>query len=236
MGSERLPGKSVKDLAGQPMVGALIQRLDSLKCTKWLATSDSDEDDILAHIAKTRGWQVLRGSKENVLSRFEQILTGGDSTYCLRVTGDNPLVCPIGLTEMIRKFIDSSQDIDYMSDFDFKQYPVGAFAEIFSVPKFLSGIKAIPVQEPWHFSHVTSWMRKSTRISPLQLPANFEFRPSWRWTVDYPEDFDFISQLIKCIGESWIHSTYPQIVQILDQNPKLLAINSSLVQKPLELG
>ena len=236
MGSERLPGKSVMDLAGHPMLDALVQRLDGLSCMKWLATSDSDEDDVLAQIAKTRGWQVLRGSKEDVLSRFEEILTRGDSTYCIRVTGDNPLVCPNGLTEMIRKFKDVDQEIDYMSDFDFRQYPVGAFAEIFSVAKFLSGIKDIPASEPWHLSHVTSWMRKTTRISPLQLPTSFVSRASWRWTVDYPEDLEFMIRLIKYIGNSWINSTYQEIVQILDENPKLLTINSGFAQRPLELG
>jgi spore coat polysaccharide biosynthesis protein SpsF (cytidylyltransferase family) len=236
MGSERLPGKSAMDLAGYPMLDALITRLDGLSCVKWLATSDSEEDDVLEFIAKARGWQVLRGSREDVLSRFQEILTRGDSTYCIRVTGDNPLVCPNGLTEMIRKFKDVDQEIDYMSDFDFRQYPVGAFAEIFSVAKFLSGIKDIPAKEPWHFAHVTSWMRKSARSSPLQLPADFPLRPSWRWTVDYPEDLDFIAQLIKSIGSSWINSTYQEIVQILDANPDLLAINSKFDQKPLELG
>jgi spore coat polysaccharide biosynthesis protein SpsF (cytidylyltransferase family) len=236
MGSERLPGKSMLGLAGQPMIDALMQRLDAINCEKWLATSDSDEDDVLSIFAKKHGWQVLRGSKEDVLSRFEQILTRGDSTYCLRVTGDNPLVCPTGLTEMIRKFDDLCQEIDYMSDFDFGEYPVGAFAEIFSVPKFLSGVKDIPADEPWHFAHVTSWMRKSTRISPLQLPSIFVPRTSWRWTIDYPEDLEFISQLIKCMGRSWISSTYPEIVRVLDSKPQLLAINFSLKQKPIELG
>ena len=236
MGSERLPGKSVMVLDGQPILDSLMQRLEELECEKWLATSESKEDDALSDIAKGRGWRILRGSKDNVLSRFEKILINGDSSYCIRVTGDNPLVCPKGLIKMIQTFNSVETEIDYMSDFDFGFYPVGAFAEIFSVSKFLSGLKGIPILEPWHLAHVTSWMRKTTRISPLALPLNFEKRPGWRWTIDYPEDFEFMTKLIKELGNSWTQATYPEILEVLEQNPELTKINSHLHQKPIELG
>ena len=236
MGSHRLPGKSAFLLSGKPIVDVLMQRLNGLECEKWLATTDSSEDDFLADIAKSWGWQVLRGSNKNVLRRFEEILAHDEFSYCLRVTGDNPLVCPEALSVMIETFTTTDQEFDYMSDFDFGRYPVGAFAEIFSVSKFLSGIKDIPESEPWHFAHVTSWMRRTNRISPLRLPDEFKQRKNWRWTVDYAEDFEFISKLISVLGDSWINLNYPKIVEVLDMNPELLQINSSIKQKSIELG
>ena len=236
MGSVRLPGKSARMLTGRPILDALMQRLEGLPCTKWLATSKSTEDDILVDIGKFRGWQILRGSNENVLSRFEEILTNSDASYCIRVTADNPLVCPEGLSAMIKTFTSADPPIDYMSDFDFGFFPTGAFAEIFSVSKFLSTIKDIPESEPWHFSHVTSWMRKNTRISSLRLPIEFEQRPNWRWTIDYPEDFEFISQLTKTLGDSWVNFSYPEIIEVLDKSPALTKINSGIAQKSIEQG
>ena len=236
MGSHRLPGKSALMLSDKPILEGILQRLEGLSCTKWLATSDSDEDDLLANMAANQGWKIFRGSKDNVLSRFVEILSEGEDDYCVRVTGDNPLVCPKGLEIMIESFMSSDEPIDYMSDFDFGQYPIGAFAEIFSVNSFLSGIKNIPKSEPWHFAHVTSWMRKNTPITSLGLPAEFEKRPGWRWTVDYPEDLYFIRKLIELLGQSWVELTYPEIVRILDKNLELLQINSRVKQKPIELG
>jgi spore coat polysaccharide biosynthesis protein SpsF len=236
MGSLRLPGKSTKKLNGVPLLSLIFQRLERLDIPKWLATSESPEDDVLVQIAMGSGWEVFRGSDLNVLSRFEEILLNNHFDNCVRATGDNPLLCPSGISEMIRYFNLNDHEIDYMSDFDFGYYPLGAFAEIFSVAKFLSSIKDITEYEPWHFSHVTSWMRKSTRISPLKLPDEFVRRPGWRWTVDYPEDFEFLGRLTDVLGKSWMNMTYPEIVKVLDRNPELLKINLGVSQKLIELG
>ena len=79
-------------------------------------------------------------------------------------------------------------------------------------------------------------MRRTNRISPLRLPDEFKQRKNWRWTVDYAEDFEFISKLISVLGDSWINLNYPKIVEVLDMNPELLQINSSIKQKSIELG
>jgi spore coat polysaccharide biosynthesis protein SpsF (cytidylyltransferase family) len=236
MGSDRLPGKASAILFDKPMLEVIMQRLQGLPCSKWLATSDSTEDNVLADMATFRGWKVLRGSKDDVLSRFVEILLRSKDDYCLRVTGDNPLVCPKGLHIMIENIKNSHDRIEYVSDFDYGEYPIGAFAEIFSVPAFLSGIKNIPKSEPWHFAHVTSWMRKTAQVGSLQLPAEFVQRPGWRWTVDYPEDLVFIRKLTESLGKSWIDLTYPEIVSVLDKKLNLLRINSSVNQKSIELG
>ena len=236
MGSVRLPGKSAMKLNGTPLLSLIFLRLEQLNIPKWLATSDTQEDDVLVQMAMDSGWEVFRGSDLNVLSRFQEILSNSNFDNCVRVTGDNPLVCYRGISEMIKSFNLCNHEIDYMSDFDFGQFPIGAFAEIFSVAKFLTGIKDISESEPWHLAHVTSWMRKSTQISPLILPKEFVPRKGWRWTVDYPEDFEFIERLTDVLGDSWIHMTYPEIVRVLDENPELLKINLGISQKLIELG
>lgn len=236
MGSQRLPGKSALSLGGMPLIEAIMQRLDRLTCEKWLATSNSVEDELLVDIGHRRGWQVYRGSKENVVSRFEAILRDGNYDYCIRVTGDNPLVCPNGLQLMTEAFAATFKKIDYISDFELGQYPTGAFAEIFSAAVFLESLGTIPITDHWHFSHVTSWMRLISRTSSLKLPREFKHRPKWRWTVDYPEDFQFINQLVNVMGSSWLDWSYPEIVKVLDKYPQLTEINQGLVQKQIELG
>jgi spore coat polysaccharide biosynthesis protein SpsF len=236
IGSQRLPGKSVISLGQTNIIETIFSRLNILDVSKWLATSSLPEDDVLAKTALRYGWKVHRGDDEDVLSRFVDVLSEEKAKTCLRVTGDNPLVCPVGLKRMIEKFHLMRDESDYMSDFDFGHFPTGAFAEVFSVPKFLTGIKHIPKSEPWHHAHVTSWMRKSTRVSSLLLPNDFLRRPNWRWTVDYAEDLQFIKQLIEKLGDSWIEFSYPEIVKVIDRNPDLVRINYGMKQKSIELG
>ena len=236
MGSQRLPGKSDFFLGQKTILETIFSRLNDLDVSKWLATSSLPEDDVLEKRALLYGWRVYRGENKDVLSRFVEILSKESAETCVRVTGDNPLVCPAGLKRMIENFNSLNNEIDYMSDFDFGYFPAGAFAEVFSVPKFLMGIESIPNVEPWHRAHVTTWMRKTTRISSLLLPNDFVSRPNWRWTVDYSEDLRFIHQLINKLGESWINLSYPEIVKVIDRNPELVRINSRMKQKPIELG
>ena len=72
IGSSRLPGKVMADLGGRPMLTFLVERLNrcsSVDCVI-LATTCLAEDDALADLGKTLGLKVVRGSQNDVLSRY----------------------------------------------------------------------------------------------------------------------------------------------------------------------
>jgi len=64
MGSTRLPGKSLMDLAGQPLVGRVLERVKRCKSMDEivLATPDTAIDDVLAQLAEVYGVSLFRGS------------------------------------------------------------------------------------------------------------------------------------------------------------------------------
>ena len=71
-GSSRLPRKVLADLAGRPMLAFLVERLKRCpsvdRCI--LATTELPEDDELADLGDSLGLKVVRGSQQDVLSRF----------------------------------------------------------------------------------------------------------------------------------------------------------------------
>ena len=75
MGSTRFPGKSIATIAGKPLIWHIIYRLrQSRKLSKiYLATSVASENDVLEKYVASLGVEVIRGSEENVFSRFESI-------------------------------------------------------------------------------------------------------------------------------------------------------------------
>ena len=77
MGSSRLPGKMMMELAGIPIIEWVVRRVQgaALLDDIIVATSDADIDDDLALIAKNLGVQVFRGSEANVLDRFIKNIT-----------------------------------------------------------------------------------------------------------------------------------------------------------------
>ena len=72
MGSTRLPGKSMMKLAGEPLVGRILERVK--RCKKIddivLAIPNKKSDDILFSLGRKYKIKVLRGSEDDLLSRF----------------------------------------------------------------------------------------------------------------------------------------------------------------------
>ena len=69
MGSSRLPGKVLKDLAGKPILERLLERLLRVRGVDQVlvATSDASADDPVANVATRMGIAVFRGSEDDVL-------------------------------------------------------------------------------------------------------------------------------------------------------------------------
>ena len=72
MTSERYPGKMLAPFLGKPVLANIVERIQISKINPKiiLATSENYTDDPLALYAKHLGIEVVRGSHENVLSRF----------------------------------------------------------------------------------------------------------------------------------------------------------------------
>jgi spore coat polysaccharide biosynthesis protein SpsF len=75
MSSNRLPGKVLKPINGQPMIYRQINRVleSTLVEDLIVATSVSNSDDELVEFLESENIKVFRGSLDNVLSRFLEI-------------------------------------------------------------------------------------------------------------------------------------------------------------------
>ena len=71
MGSKRLPGKSMLDLAGKPLVARIIERVKRCKKVNEivLAVPNTKADKILLEIGKENQISVFEGSENNLLDR-----------------------------------------------------------------------------------------------------------------------------------------------------------------------
>jgi spore coat polysaccharide biosynthesis protein SpsF len=115
MGSERLPGKVMKEINGKPMIS---YTLNSLKKSKYideivLATSTQKINDPLANYVEKINFNVFRGEDEdNVLERYKLASDQYNGDIIIRVTGDCPLIDPIIVDNVITKFL--MYDYDYV--------------------------------------------------------------------------------------------------------------------------
>src|SRR5438128_350065 len=98
MGSTRLPGKIMADLAGRPMLAHIVRRLQAAAAFVpgiWevvVATSTDPADDLTEHLCQTLGVDCVRGSKDDVLARYLAATANlAADDVILRATADNPL-------------------------------------------------------------------------------------------------------------------------------------------------
>lgn len=97
MSSERMPGKVLAPILGEPMI---IRQLERVKRAKTLgrvvvATSRDNSDDPLAAYLVQRGVTVFRGSAEDAVDRCAKASEGADGvTHVARFFCDNPLIDP----------------------------------------------------------------------------------------------------------------------------------------------
>jgi len=192
MSSTRLPGKVLADLAGAPMILRQIERLK--RSTRLgrivVATSDQTSDDPLAACLDAAGVAVFRGSLDDVLGRFiGAIAAFGPVRTVVRLTADCPLADPDLIDQTLA--LHHSSGADYSSNTPARRsYPKGLDVEVFETAALRAA--AAETADPYDHEHVTPFLYRHPerfRLAGLEQAAD---EGDVRWTVDRPDDLDFV--------------------------------------------
>ena len=107
MGSTRLPGKVLKPIGEDTVIGLIIKRLKKSKYAEniIIATTDKEQDDVLVDYCKELNVKVSRGETKNVLRRYIQATSEKDSII-VRITGD----CPYCDAQLIDSMVEERQE------------------------------------------------------------------------------------------------------------------------------
>ena len=94
MGSSRLPGKVLKTICGQPMLGWVVRRASRsrLISSMIVATTIDPRDDLIETFCKSEGIPCFRGSEFDVLDRYYQAAKAQHADIVVRLTADCPLI------------------------------------------------------------------------------------------------------------------------------------------------
>ena len=131
LSSQRLPGKALRPILGEETVlGHILKRIGSLVPLDRiiLATSDLPDDDALEVFAVQKGIACYRGSLERVGERFFAAAETLDCDYALRLNGDNILLDPDILKEMMD--LAAEGHFDFISNVPGRTFPKGMSVEI----------------------------------------------------------------------------------------------------------
>jgi spore coat polysaccharide biosynthesis protein SpsF len=225
MGSTRLPGKVLKDIAGRPMLSYQMERLRRVKRAERIvvATTDQPADDAVERFCQKEKIACVRGSEHDVLARYHLAIERFPADVVVRITADCPLIDPAIVDEAIAAY-----EPDYVSNMLEKTYPYGMAVEVFSAQALREAHRE--AKDPAEREHVTPfiWRRPQRyRLKSLTIAPNLSHH---RWTVDTPEDFELVSRLLKTLKP---HFTLQDVLAVLDEHPDWCAINAHVEQKAL---
>lgn len=235
MGSSRLRGKVLMDLAGRTVLERVVRRVQRCKCVDEVvvATSVSPDDDKIATRCRQMDVPVFRGSESDVLDRFLMTGRAHHADICVRITADCPLIDPEVSDEIIRRFRQASPPVDYASNKIPQSYPRGLDTEVFTLSSLERAWQN--ASQPYERAHVTIYMYEHPGQFTLLSITSDVNRADWRWTVDAVEDLDFIRQVYVRLGPD-DRFTWHDVIALLDREPALRNINRHVVQKPVREG
>lgn len=227
MGSSRMPGKSLADLAGQPAVLRLLTRLAAARepAEVHLACSTHERDDPLAEAVAAAGFAVFRGDEDDVLGRFHAVAVRAKADAVIRITGDCPLVDPEVVDRVAAAWRASTAD--FVSNTLQRTYPDGLDVEVFGCD-VLERAHA-EATHPFLRQHVTPYIHGRLRdrlpwggFSTAQVVNPLGDFSHLRWTLDEPADRHLLSQVFSGLPGD---CPWTEVVAFLTRRPDLFHVN-----------
>jgi spore coat polysaccharide biosynthesis protein SpsF len=229
MGSKRLPGKVLRDLAGRPMLAQIVRRLQTCRSLDEIvvATSVAANDDPIAEFGRSTGVRIYRGSEDDVLGRFVQAARATQADVIVRVTADCPLIDPEVVDRVTDALVTKGEPVDYASNVIRRTFPRGLDVEAM----FLDTLRRVDrlARTRAEREHVTVTIRSER--PGLFLTATIESDTDdsdLRWTVDEKSDFQLVATLYEVLGLSDRIMPYKLVVEHVRRYPQLALINTGI--------
>ncbi|MBV6400384.1 MAG: 3-deoxy-manno-octulosonate cytidylyltransferase [Anaerolineales bacterium] len=257
MSSSRLPGKILADIAGQPMLQRVFVRTSrsaSVSQTLFATTTDASDDPV-AEYCDFSGIPFTRGSLYDVLDRYYQTAKSAKADVVVRITADCPVIDPELIDKVVNAVISEQSSVNG-KPFNFvcnrlppphhRTYPIGLDIEACTFKVLEQAWKE--AKEPQHREHVMPYLYEGVQLitdnrslqtgtSPrgynIALLHHVTDFGDYRWTVDTPEDLEFMRQVYAHFNGRDDFS-WKNVLNLVHDNPELMKINAGVQHKTLK--
>ena len=231
VGSTRFPGKIMKKILGKTV---LIHDLDRIKEMKKInkivvATTDLEKDEIIVKTVKryNKNIGIYRGSESDVLDRYYKAAKEYNTDVIVRITSDCPLIDPRISDLVVEAFL--KNESDYCCNNIPRTYPIGLDTEVFSFEALERAWRE--ARKPYEREHVDPYIVDNPdKFKMINIKNNVDLS-HLRWTLDYPEDFEFITEIYKRLYPKKKIFYMEDILDVLNREPWLIEINCKYTEK-----
>ena len=217
----RLPKKVLLDVAGKPLTVRLLERLSMSKEVDQviLSTSINKDDQILVDLAHKDGFAAFCGSEDDKLDRYYRTALHYGLDAVVIVDGDDPFCFPEGIDLVANALRKGDNDCVYMSGL-----PLGAASTGLTTAALrrVLELKDELDTEVWGGYFIGSGYFKTQEIQINDALLN---HPEIRLTLDYEEDYEFITQVVKELGCRTDFTSFDLMDLLVNKKPELNEIN-----------
>lgn len=223
MSSSRFPGKVLKPILTKPILQLQIERVQACKTVDKVVvlTSTSEDDQPIVDMCKKINVDFFCGNLENVLDRFYQAAVKFTPDYIIRLTGDCPLIDAKVIDDMVELFLE--QKGDYGTNCVPVTFPDGLDAEILTFKALQEAHTEAVI--PSHLEHISLFFEDQPKRFKIVNLANSTDLSELRWTVDEPEDFEFIKIIFEELYPKKPRFCMQDILDLLKRKPELALLN-----------
>ena len=191
----------MKTLGGQVVLNHVVNRVLAARHIDdvIVATSDLGADDAIEKMCASQGWKCVRGSEQDVLSRYALAAKISRADIVVRVTSDCPLFSPKILDAMLDEF--DPKNMDYIStNFPTRSFPVGLDCEVMRADALLNAHQNATSDHDRE--HVTPYLYTNPSLFSVHGFACEQQLENIRITLDTAQDYENL------LG---IFEQYPQV-------------------------
>lgn len=228
-GSTRLPAKALREIAGEPVLGYLIERTKAYlpQGVKLLICTTTEPDDgVFDEIAARYGIGVFHGSRDNIILRHYDCAVANGMDFAVNLDGDDILCDPAYIARICGRFLDGAP-----------QQVVKTEGLPFGVNSFgyrTDTLKSI-LDQAEQSKMETGWgqiVYDADRFDILTIPCEeTEKQDGLRLTLDYPEDWEVMERLINAVLLVNRHAPQSAIMDYVRAHPQIMDINRGVDEK-----
>ena len=236
MGSTRLPGKALRELAGRPVLHHVVERLTRARTLDavLVATSTSPGDDVIeaSLAAEFPDVPCFRGDEDDVLDRFHRAAEAHGLDVIARITADCPLIDPAVTDRVVGALLGALDSYDFASNTMTRTWPRGLDTSVFKASILAQAWREAtdPVEREHvalHFHHNKDRFRMLPVVGEPDLSAH-------RWTLDTREDLAFMEAVFGRLQSRDRAFSTEEVLALLEAEPAIRALNAEVRQKDVE--
>ena len=229
MGSTRLPRKVMMEVCGKPAIWHVVQRVKRSKMIGRVVVATTTEplDDPLVAYCQDIGIPVFRGSTDDVLDRYYHTARENEAETVVRITADDILIDPEIIDLVIDYYLRHCDAYDYVSNGVVPSYPEGIGVEVFSFGALRTAWKE--ARKRSEREHVTPYLYTHPGLFRVGHITNPEDLSSYRWTLDYPSDLEFMRRVYARLYRGDGDGMHMQdVIALLKKEPELLELTQGI--------